>query len=118
MPPSEIDAIAQHNCQFFSTVPADELRSWLLRSFADGHFAPLSLTPEPRPGKQIANIFASCSGQVQEKIKKALTRAVSEWRRNCHEFRARSLLISFCLRVRSISARMKDTGDCGQGEAP
>src|SRR5690349_1568753 len=61
-------------------IAEDELRSTLFVGFQTGDFAPFELTAEPSPELQLQRLFLRAPPLTQEKLKRAVVRALGEWR--------------------------------------
>jgi hypothetical protein len=62
----------------------EELRAALLVGLQCGDFSPLEFAPEPSVGLQLRELFIDAAAQAQEKLKRAVVRAMVEWRPRAH----------------------------------
>lgn len=65
--------------EYVQHLDKDQLKSWLLKSFATGNFLPLLLTPQPSAAIQMQQIFLALDPQHKEVFKAATVQAVAEW---------------------------------------
>ena len=83
---------------------AEGLKRWLLKGLKDGVFAPLEFGDEYSLSEHLRSVFATASGDGQEKLKLALTLAIDEWTCEGHGPRILIVLTYFVGDIRASAA--------------
>ena len=74
----------ERNLEYLKTTGEKGLASWLISSYKDGDFDPLDLSSDLSVGEQLRMLFARLTGREQEKMKRAVARAITEWKLETH----------------------------------
>src|SRR5688500_12321567 len=77
---------------FIEQTQEDDLKLWLVRGFTENEWGDFSFDVAPTVPTQIQNAFLTSSADAQEKLRRAVVRAIAEW-----SVRSRpSILADFC----------------------
>src|SRR5688572_22167752 len=77
---------------FIEQTQEDDLKLWLVRGFTENDWGDFSFDIAPTVPTQIQSAFLTSSSDAQEKLRRAVVRAIAEW-----SVRSRpSILADFC----------------------